>query len=336
MRTKSLTALCALVAMTSLAGCGKSANSGTNLDQQQPPGDGPQQSCSVENQVRWQFIQPEPTVSQAVDILFVVDTSVWMTFRRWAHAEDIPEWLSHLPQGADYRVAVMEAHGGDSDWTGKLYSEKGVPAVLSTQNMTVTEMQKDLKENICSVANDPGPSGGRTGMYSFLRSLGADRLPEIKSQGFYRPDAALSVIFVSNHFDLCYPPNLHGMKNFPDYSWDPLGTEMAAYKKYCLNGDGTEAVTPAKVLSSIQSLKPGLPYSIGAVTHVDRSKVPIIFGGTIGHGLIELTELAGQVSGRQVEITEENYTPDLDALTDLSHLIQHLQSSFDLSAQSGL
>jgi hypothetical protein len=285
--------------------------------------------------LRWQFIQPEPTVSKSVDVLFVVDTSLSWLFQHEEVAEHFPDFLAHLPPGADYHVAVMAANGGDSDWSGKLYSQSGKPAVLSNQSLSVKDMQSDLRGSICTVPADVGSSEGQMPMYSFMRSLGADRLSEIKAQGFYRDDAALSVIFVNNRNDLCYPPELHGFKNFPDNRWDPFGDEMAAYKKYCLNGDGTESVSPARVLAGVQKLKGGLPYMLGAAVHIDPTKVPLLFDDTIGHGLIELAQLAGQVSGLELELTESNYAPDLMKATDLSHLISHLQDDFDLSAQSG-
>jgi hypothetical protein len=334
-KRRLLVSFCAVFAVVALAGCGKSASEGNKLAVNQPPGDNPQQSCSTDQLVTWQFIQPEPTVSKSVDILFVVNTSLSWIFQREEVAEHFPDFLAHMPPGADYRVAVMEAHGGDSDWTGKLYSPKGVPPVLSSQSLSPKDMQKDLHESLCSTAADPGPSEGEMPMYSFMRSLGADRLPEIKSQGFYRDDAALSVVFVTNRNDLCYPPELHGFKKFPDNRWDPFGDEMAAYKKYCLNGDGSESVTPAKVLAGVEALKGGLPFSIGGAIHIDPTKVPILFDDTIGHGILELVQLAGAVNGLPIELTETNYSPDLSRISDLSHLISHLESDFDLSAQTG-
>jgi hypothetical protein len=317
-------------------GCGKSANEDGKYGQNGGnPIPDPGTECDSENTIRWQFVQPEPVVSHSVDVLFVVDTSTSILDKRCKIAENIPAFLDKLPQGADYRIAVMEAHGGESDWTGKLWAPKNVPPVLSSQSLAQSQVQDYLKQSLHDSVTDPGPSQGEAGMYSFMRSLGADRLPDIQAAGFYRPDAALALFFITDENDICYRPELHGYTKWPDYVRNLSGNEVKAWSKYCLNADGSDKITPESVLASVSMFKGALPFAIGGIVHVDPKKVPIIGEDAIGHGILELLGLAGPDRSKAIEITAKSYEQGLSEMADLSHLISRLQADFDLSAHDG-
>jgi hypothetical protein len=313
------------------SGCGKSLNTGEEIDAPHDLHD--PASCSSDQLIRWQFLQPQPLASQAVDVLFVVDTSDSLWNERIAIAHCFPEFLEKLPAGTDYRVAVMEAHGGDSDYAGRLYSAPGVPLVLGpgAAGSEDEAIEENLEHSLGTTACDPGPSHGEAGLYSFLRSLDKDRSNEIKGQGFFRDNAALSVVFVSDENDICFPPQLHGYTNWPDYVKNTDGSEMVAYQKYCLNADGSEHVTPNQVLASLMNFKPQVPVSVGAFIHTDPNKVfrfPWV-EDAIGHGYLEMTQLAAPNS-IATDLSSTDYASTLVQLASLPHGLSQLRHQFPL------
>ncbi|HUP56846.1 MAG TPA: hypothetical protein VM598_05290, partial [Bdellovibrionota bacterium] len=249
-------------------------------------------------------------------------------FERARIARDFPAFVRKLPAGADYRIAVMEAHGGASEFSGRVYSPEGVPAVLSSAEHSEAEVQKYLKRSLCETEEDADFASGEAGFYSFLRSLDADRLAEARAKGFYRPEAGLSVVFVTDENDICFRPELHGYTEFPDYV-DGGRNERKAYEKYCLNADGTEKITPASVAARLKGFKGSQPVSVGGVVHVDPDKVPCIGQDAIGHGILELlTSLSFDTA---IEITSQLYAEGLARLADLSTLVTRLLSDFALT-----
>ena len=315
--------VCGLVSWLILcgSGCGKSVNVAALADSGGSPKIAP--SCGPSQQVSWNFVQPQPTVNHAVDLLFVMTTSDSMANKRARVAASISSFVKALAPGIDFRIAVMLGHGGASPLSGTLYAPSGGKLVLNSQTRSLAQIQADLKDTLNRVVPDVDTAEGETMLYSFLKSLEPSHFQKIQSQGFYRNNAALAVVFVTDEGDNCYPANLHGYTSFPDYV--ATGAETDAYKKYCLNPDGTEAITPERVLAALWELKPGGQFAVGGVVHVDPNSVPQGNEEQIGHGIVELVSAA---QGTAIEISLPNYTAGLAQFGTLSSSTLDLQTAF--------
>ena len=326
--TKDLGSLfvCGLVSLLILCGygCGKSVNVGGSPDSGGSTKVAP--SCGPSQQISWNFMQPQPTVNHSVDLLFVMTTSDSMANKRSRVAASISSFVKALTPGIDFRIAVMLGHGGASPFSGILYAPSGGKLVLDSKSQTLAQIQAGLTDTLNRVVPDLDTAEGETMMYSFLKSLEPSKFQQIQSQGFYRNNASLAVVFVTDEGDNCYPANLHGYTSFPDYV--PIGAEIDAYQKYCLNPDGTVAVTPERVLAALWNLKPGGQFAVGGVVHVDPKSVPSGTEEQIGHGI---TELVSEASGTAIEISLPNYTAGLAKLGNLSSTSLDLQTAFLLS-----
>jgi hypothetical protein len=364
MRSEKLCVLLVATAASFSASCGKDVSYGDSpeyLTQQGPgdtPGSGPGDGsgngngsgsgngsgngdggwnghdCGSQNQVSWSFIQPQPTVNRSVDLLLVVDTSSSLDQERARIATTLPAFVSQLPAGTDYRVAVMLAHGGASYYSGRLYSSHGNPAVLNSATQSPASIQAALEATLRAPLGDVDEANGEAMMYSLLSSQEPARLAQIKSQGFFRENASLSVLFISDENDVCYPPQLHGYSHFPDYVPSVGGVEEIAYQRYCLKPNHSVAVTPERVVSELQRLKGAEKLSFGALIHKDPAQVPAGGEDSIGHGLLELIQ--GQPDGMSFEIAENNYVPGLTQLGSIVSSQLLLRTAFTLDGSAGV
>ena len=338
-----------LMAGSVASGCSKSVNITDPSSQSGPsnpalppigrnpedPGDPTSLSCSTEDRLSWRFLQPQPTVNRSVDLLFVVDTSRSLDAERSRIASTLPLFVSQLPQQTDYRIGVMLAHGGKSTYSGRLYSASGTPRVLDSRTQSPAAIQSNLTRTLSAPPQDADSANGEGGMYSLLRSLRADRLSELRSQGFYRDGAALSVIFVTDENDVCFRPELSGFTQFPDFVPTlTANTEVTAYTRYCLDTNGTLVVTPDRVLNALRDLKSSQNLALGGIIHKDPASVPRGPGieDAIGHGILEL--VASTLNGVTLELANTDYSAGLTELGSVVSSQLRLQNSFALDGQS--
>jgi hypothetical protein len=101
--------------------------------------------------------QPEADVIRKVDLLLIFDTSGSMDQDRRNVAEGLDDFVQAIPDGTDYRVAVMLAHGSSSQHSGRLYKYKNNREVLSSEDMSLEEIRTQLKSNMINA-----PSGSQT------------------------------------------------------------------------------------------------------------------------------------------------------------------------------
>jgi hypothetical protein len=338
------------LSIAGLVGCGKSVNltqgdptqsaPPTNTAVQPPSGNPPAGSikplnCDAQDQLHWTFTQPQATVTHAIDLLFVADTSSSMNAKRARVASDVSAFVNALPSGTDYRVGVMLAHGAQSSYGGKLYAASGSRALLDSRVQSASQIQSQLRNSLVNVATDPDDANGEAMMASFQRSLSGSRFSTIRSQGFYRDDAALAVVFISDENDICYPPQKFGYTSFPDYVAAPTSIEDSAYTKNCLNSSGNRVITPESTLSALEALKPGGDFSVAGIVHVDGTKVPGGSGSeeSIGHGIVELLELVGQSHPKQeiaLDITSSDFTSGLASFGTMNSSHVALDTLFQL------
>jgi hypothetical protein len=267
---------------------------------------------------------------KAVDVLFVVDTSASMDPKRARIAERIPDFVRGLAPDTDYRIGVMLAHGGASYDSGRLYSLPGLPRVLDPKALGIDDLQHDLSLILGNVDDDVDEANGEAGMYSLLRSLQPERLAEIRRQGFYRAEAALAVVFVTDENDICFPPELNGYTTFPDYVPSAGGIERVAYERYCRAPGETAANEPDRVYARLVALQDTLPLTLGGIIHVDPARVPQGPGleDAIGHGILELTRKSA--NGVLIDIEDSSFADGL------SHLGSVVQTTLELRTRFGL
>jgi hypothetical protein len=330
-----------LAASFAAAGCGKSVevdspSAPTGVINSTPPGTTRSLNCDPQDRVHWTFQQPEPENTKSIDLLFVADTSSSMNAKRASVANAVSSFVSALSSGTDYRIGVMLAHGAKSSYSGKLYAASGSRVVLDSSLQSAAEIQSELKNSLVNVVSDPDDANGEAMMASFQNSLSGTRYSKIRSQGFYRNNAALAVIFISDENDICYPPQNHGFTSFPDYVAAPTNIEQKAYASNCVNASGQGTVTPASTLAALKSVKPEGDYSVAGIVHVDPAKVPSGSGieESIGHGILELIDQARlSAPGRELalDITSTDFAAGLSSFGALTSSHLSLLTVFQLT-----
>ena len=154
-----------------------------------------------------------------IDILFIVDTSPSLASTRTAIANNLAKFLLELPKNASYRIAVMPAHSDETRWQtatgpvkssglgGQLLKFANGAFVLSSEGLDpkfgMQELTELIKKRIDKdMLTDAATDGGEAGLLSL--SLGiTTHLKENQNLGFFRPDATLAVVFVSDENDIC-------------------------------------------------------------------------------------------------------------------------------------
>lgn len=306
-----------------LSACGKSVEVGTLPARNA-------QECG--EPARWSFTQPVAQPGGAVDLLFVVDTSGSLIPERDRLADTIPSFVSQLSPEVDFRIATMLGHGGKSPWSGKLFSARGEPRVLSSGAHSIERMRASLRKTLRSPALDSDVAGGEALFYSLLRGMGEEALSASRAQGFFRPEAALSVIFVSDENELCYPPESFGYTSFPDFVPSPGGYEAAAFRRYC------GGISPESVARSLRAFQPERAISAATIVHSDPARVPAAGEDSLGHGYLELLDHLREsaVESLALGLSEPSYSEGLARLGNVVSSQLKLQTVFQLTGARGM
>lgn len=326
---KKFTAWMALAcAAGAVSGCGKSvsflAKDVGNTGVETGP-DSDDRDCELKS---WEFTQSGALERKSADLLFVVDSSSSLASERAQVAADLPAFVEKLAAGADLRVGVMLAHGGASGWSGRLYSAAGVSPVLSTQAQSLRTIQDSLRATLAAPASDRDEADGEAMMYSLRKSLEPARLAEIQSQGFYRENAALSVVFVTDENDVCARPQDLGFSVFPDYVPSYRGIENVAYSKYCA---GVSAET---TLGLMKDFKTDQKLSWAGILHEKKDAVPQGTEDSIGHGILQLVQ--SSMDGVVVDLSEESYDFGLGDLGNIVSLQTEVHTAFGLGSDAAI
>ncbi len=284
------------------------------------------------------YSQPEAIVTKKVDLLFVTDTSSSLDEERMKVADGVEAFLQALPADVDYRIATMLAHGGASSRVGRVYSKlrTGADQVLRSDLLDPADLRAKLRHDLMNVVEDSSTDGGEIGMYSITRALDDDRLAESRSLGFFRTDAALAVIFISDENDICsvFPP---GITPVPD----PQGKENSAKAAYCTRTaparvvDGvtiapaySETITAESVVRKLQDLQAGRPLVVSAIAYTNPALVPSGGENEYGYGWLDMVEIAG---GVKVEMTDASYENGLNRIGALTTVKLSLLKEFSLT-----
>ena len=241
-------------------------------------------------------------------------------------ANGITNYIGKMPSGTDVQFAVTLAHGPTSYFAGRLYkSDYKDPKekfVISTKDYSTSQVQYWLRRKLLYRQNNydirawddagnaiPGQAlrnlptdfdadGGEAGLvsaYEAVRpySTSPSRYESIQTlstiageKNFFRPDAALALIFISDENDICYlDPSVA----------DADGLEASFNSKYCAG------VTAQSVLQRLQVVRQSMPLYVSSIIYNDKSRIPAGLENGVGLGYNMITNLAG---GAIIDITK--------------------------------
>ena len=231
--------------------------------------------------------QPAAVVTEKVDILFVTDTSGSINAERAAIAAGLDQFVANLPANIDYNVAVLLAHGPNSNNSGVLYEDDDEGKVLQSANLQLNQIQNRLRDKIENPPSDGATDGGEVGMYSLQQLLEPANFAQAQQEGFFRTDSALAVIFVSDENDICavYPP---GITPVPD----PQGDEVRTKNGLCVQANINAQTTYQKLVAA----QNGLPLTVTGVLYNDVNTVPNGGENELGYGYLDMIALNGSQS----------------------------------------
>lgn len=286
----------------------------------------PAPSCFEER-----FQQPAEQITRKLDILFVTDTSGSLSEERVAIASGIDSFISTIPSDADFRLALLPAHGPLSSHYGRMYRRGNEPRVLSSASQTLASIRSDFIFKNGATLNDSSTDGGEAGLVA-LKAATTVKLAENRSAGFFREDAALAVVFVSDENDICatYPA---GVTRVPD----PEGKEASAYQAYCKNSQGAVTVNAALIYEHLRGFMGSRPLLLGSMTYLPGQPYPQVGENEPGYGLFDLVDLgiSGLGVGVKVNLAAGNYAAGLAEVGQLSTRVMNLLTTFTLG-QSGV
>ena len=234
---------------------------GLSPDPLEPEPSDPDAACVIDT-FRQQEDPSEPI--RKVDILFVMDTSGSMLddWRRVAH--NISGLTNVLDPDVHIRMGVLLGHVGP--WRGKLFSGKSEsgrqhPRVFDTTTMSTEEISQGLfdtfEAGIGFVKRDAG--SGETTFYSLYSAI-TEKLSHNKALGFFRDDAALSVVFMSDEHEIgSFFPVQSGVPRRCDETFEE-GVKSQYYDRLGL--------TAGSLAGVLQSMKGVLPVSAHAFVNI--------------------------------------------------------------------
>ncbi|MFL5815600.1 MAG: hypothetical protein ACJ763_18665, partial [Bdellovibrionia bacterium] len=300
--------------------------SSTPVSQPLPPPTPMPAACYLD-----EFQQPAEQISHSVDILFVADTSGSMAPKRAKVADALYAFVGALPAGTDYRIGVILAHGSNDPNSGKLYTSSGsVPKVLNSSTMSQVTIQNNLKQ-IMLAAPDYGGEEGEMGSYALLQALSSAKLQESRALGFFRQDAALAVVTISDENDICaiYPSTLPPSYTLPGSLWKyPKKPGLTSSEVSVLNRDCPSGISTDQVINAIKNLQGNRPYVISAVIHSDINYHDAGGIDSYGWGYADVVEKA---HGVLVDIGDASFTTGLSQIGALTTKKLNLLSDFTLT-----
>jgi len=272
------------------------------------------------------YAVPEEAITRKVDILIVPDTSGSIRDERAAIADGFDNFLGMLPDIADVRVAVMLGHGSTSSRTGQLYKKGTEPLILDNQVHSIDDIKTHLRTKLHSPHTDGASDGGEEGLFSLEQSLSDLRYEQIQTEGFYREDAALVVVFVADEQDICaeFPS---GVIPVPD----PQGKEDSSFARDCIDGEGNRIITPDSVLTKLKARVGDKPLVVGGVLYNNLNTIPFKGENELGYGYLETIEKAGGIT---VDMANGDYGNGLSKLGLLAMTKMEPVNNFNLKVSN--
>lgn len=309
---------------------------------------------------RGEFQQPAPKRAK-IDLLFVADTSPSLDTERGQIAAGIHQFINQLPKNTDYNVAVMAAHSDVSfdpkfkrstGLAGQLIRVGSEPAVLKGSDYrSLSQLSQVLVKKLTGMRADGASDGGELGLFSLDKGISEPLLSKNRKLGFFRPDAALAIIFVSDENDLCsygvnYPEGVTPKANVNKYLDTGLTVEEAANKFYCRDASGTPTVTSRSVFTKLRNLKKtidggekdAMPLLVSGILYTEEASVPTtpapdekhpeyFTENEVGYGYLDLIR---DNQGVAVDISKGNFDEGLRQIGQAAALKLEVKSEFQL------
>lgn len=298
------------------------------------------------------YQQPGSIITRKLDVWIITDSSSSMDEEREQLANGITNYISRMPTGTDVQFAVSLAHGPTSWFSGRLYKsdykDPNEKFVISTSSYSNTQIQYWLRRKLLYRQNDYAvrawddsgnpisgqalrnlptdydADGGEAGLFSALEAIrpystSPSRYESIQTlssipgeKNFFREDAALAVIFISDENDICYlDPSVA----------DPDNLEAPFNSRYCAG------VTAQSVLQRLQVVRKSLPLYVSSIIYNNRSRIPAGPENGVGLGYNLITQQAG---GSIIDITQSSIASGLQNIGSLTSTRLNLRQDFIL------
>jgi cell division septation protein DedD len=254
-------------------------------------------------------------ISRSIDILFVMDTSGSMDDNRAKVADGLSSFVAELPADVDYQVGVMLAHGSKSAWSGNLF-KYGNTTIFSSKTMSISSIQGQLKSMVLNTPTDAYGEQGEEGSYSLMKGL-TTQLATNQKAGFFRPNAALAVIFVSDENDICAP-----------YVGQPTMPGLTSAEKKIRTRDCSTGIATNQVVAQVKALQGTRPYMFGAVAHEQLNYSDSAGNDSYGFGYMDIVQAT---SGVSTEINDGSYTQGLSTMGKLATIKLNLVLDYTLA-----
>ena len=262
------------------------------------------------------------TVKPKTDILFVLDTSGSVTKLMREMVKDnggIDQFLSSLDMSADFNIATLPAIT-DHPWSGKIFSTKGgsEPKVLkSTSISSLSQIRGYLKQKFERIKADVNSEHRERGdahkeereemnFKAIIESIRGTRLTENQQLGFFRSDASLIIIFVTDEADVCarFPSYARSLGYTPSSHRDEDPNEQRGANMFC------SGITHNTALAALRSLK-GAELNIHGI--FDSNKHPNHPSSPSKEFSYGIQELVRAVNGVAIP-TQSNYTTGFQSI----------------------
>ena len=269
-----------------------------------------------------QYAPVAETITRKLDIVVVIDTSGSINAERSSIASGFTSFINSLPAEIDYRAGVILAHGPGSAHMGALYKKGSEDLVLDSQLIDTPTFIAGLNSKLTYPAGQSSTDGGEMGVLSLTKAI-TDNLETIQTQGLFREDAALAIVFIADEQDICaeFPV---GVIPVPD----PQGKETSAYNSYCIDGNGELIYSPEQLLTDLENMQGERPLVIGGVIYNNALTVPFNGENEIGYGYKEIIEMANGVS---IDLASGDYGTGLTNLGKLARVSVKPESEFKLN-----
>ena len=232
------------------------------------------------------FTQEASEVARPLDLLFVLDSSRSLADEREKLADSIELLISELKEASDFNVGFIlgwfsETANEGYEGSGRFYQ---LPILRSE------ELGDGMADAIAAALrrqppSDPEADGGEAGLFSTSQLFTTYRT-DAQDAGFFRDEAALAAIFISDENDICavYPSGVTPVE-------DPDGTEEASRAQYC------DGITASSVWEQAQAAAGDSDNVIlGGIVYIDEETIPDGGEDEIGYGYLEAIDLSRGVA----------------------------------------
>ena len=235
----------------------------------------------------------EDELLNKTDILFVMDNSGSMLDDWQRVANNIRNLVNEIPEGVDVRFGVLLGHV--AEFEGQLFSADDVPKVLDGTKLTAEEVGEALFLSFSAGMEKQDPGTGEAAFRSLQRSV-TEHLKENRKLGFFRKDAALSIVFMSdeNEIGFAFPEDKEIQRpDRCDGFWEDR------IKKIFYDDCG---ITLATVVSALKIAKEEYPVTAHAFVNItpedlftNNSPEESCLYDSLGYGYFEIVEELGGV-----------------------------------------